>query len=231
MSRVLLLFDVDGTLLLTGGASSRCIRQAARRVLGEGCANGPITVGTTDEEIFLELARHGGIANAQGRLGEYKSLYLGELAAELRRNRAQVRALPGVRELLADLSQRVDVSVGLLTGNFRRAAELKLAAAEIEAALFVVNAFAEDGRQRRDLVAAAMGRWLPRSDPGRAILIGDTPRDIACARLTGCRVLAVATGHYSLADLLKEGPDAAVEDLTRREALDQLIEQVTQATS
>src|SRR5690606_6258445 len=80
--------------------------------------------------------------------------------------------------------------------------------------LFKVGAFAEDGQQRSDLVSAAMRKYERLTGaamtPDRVILIGDTPRDIECARQSGCRVLAVATGHYSLASLRSDDPDAAV---------------------
>ncbi len=227
MARVLVLFDVDGTLLLTGGASSRCIERAAVRVLGERLKWGPVTVGTTDPQIFQELAQRCGIEQAADHLEQYRETYLAELEAELNRVRAEVKVLPGVRERLAELSQRADVMVGLLTGNYRRAVELKLAAAGLDAASFALGAFAEDGPDRPALVAAARRAHAMLTGQaiaaGRIILVGDTPRDIACAHATGCRVLAVATGHYSLPQLAAQHPDAAVATLEDRAALDRLI--------
>lgn len=229
MPRALVLFDVDGTLLITGGASSRCIRRAAGRVLGERFRWGPITVGTLDPQIFLELAAGCGIDDAAGRLGPYRELYLAELDEELRRVRQEVKVMPGVREVLAALSHRDDVTIGLLTGNYRRAVELKLDAAGIEPGLFPVGAFAEDGDARHDLVPVAIRRAEQatgeRLDPRRVVLVGDTPRDVACAREAGCRVLAVATGRYAVPDLAAERPDRVVANLSDPAPLYELIDE------
>lgn len=213
----LVLFDVDGTLLLTGGAGSRCIRRACVRVFGETFAWNPVTAGRLDQQIYLDLATACGIDGAADRFDEFKSTYLAELQAELARRRDDVTVMPGVRALLESLGQREDVAVGLLTGNFHRAVELKLAAAGLEMEQFVVGAYAEDGDERHDLVPVAMRRFEERTghtlSPDRVVLIGDTPRDIECARAAGSRVLAVATGHYSLEALRAENPDAAVATL------------------
>jgi phosphoglycolate phosphatase len=230
MRRALVLFDVDGTLLISGGATSRCIHRAARRVLGERYREGTITAGRLDPEIFADLARQCGVEDAASNLEPYKQLYLTELESELQRVIAEVKVLPGVREVLAELSGREDVVLGLLTGNFGRAVELKLSAAGLDAAQFRILAVAEDGRRRADLVGHARRRFEEVFGepiaPRQVIIVGDTPRDISCAREAGCRVVAVATGRYSLAELEAEGPDAAVRTLEDREALLRLIEQV-----
>ena len=213
----LILFDVDGTLLLTGGAGSRCIRWACLRVLGEEFEWNPVVAGRLDQRIYLDLAAACGIAGAGEKFDEYKAVYLAELQAELSQRRDDVTIMPGVRELLAELDARADVVVGLLTGNFQRATELKLSAARLDQSLFKVGAFAEDGDERSDLVPVAMRKYERLTGevmtPDRVILIGDTPRDIECACQAGCRVLAVATGHYSLEALQAENPDAAVATL------------------
>ncbi len=213
----LVLFDVDGTLLLTGGAGSRCIRRACQRVLGDAFEWNPVVAGRLDQQIYRDLAEACGITDAASRFAEYKAVYLAELEAELLRCRADVRIMPGVPALLQALEQRQEVTIGLLTGNFQKAVELKFAAAGLEMKRFAVGAFAEDGGERHDLVHGAIARYEQikgRSiSADRVILIGDTPRDIECARQAGCRVLAVATGHYSLETLQAEKPDAAVATL------------------
>lgn len=224
----LVLFDVDGTLLVTGGATSRCIRRACERVLGERFRWTKVTPGRLDPQLFADLAAGCGIERASEKLDEYKAAYLSELQAELACRRDDVKVLPGVHELLKELQVRDDVVIGLLTGNFRRAVELKLEAAGLERGQFPIGAFAEDGNERCDLVTAALrqfeqltGAALPAD---RVILVGDTPQDIACARRAGCRVLSVSTGHYSLDDLKREKPDAAVATLEDVEPLRAMLE-------
>ena len=227
---VTILFDLDGTLLLTGGASRRCILAAGRAVLGDRFHWGPITVGTLDWEIFLELAAHCGIESAEQSLEKYKARYLRELREDLARQ-PNARALPGIRELLTELSLRNDVILGLLTGNYREGAVAKLQAAGLDPELFALGAFAEDGKRRADLVGVALEQASKLAgqscDPANVIIIGDTPRDIACAKETGCLVLAVATGKYSIEELSQYHPDRLVPDLADPEPLYDLIQAAT----
>lgn len=227
MKPAIVLFDVDGTLLITGGTSSRSIRRACEIVLGDRFKWGKLTVGTLDPQLFLELTRQCGIVDAEQYLPAYQQCYLKELADELARVKEDVKLMPGIRELLGRLAGREDVVIGLLTGNWRKAVELKLAAAELSIDLFEVNAFAEDGKVRSDLVPAALAKYEKRfgkpASVRQVILVGDTPRDVECARQAGCRVLAVATGHYRLEELQACGPDAAVSDLGDPSPLEELI--------
>ncbi|MCC6240695.1 MAG: HAD hydrolase-like protein [Phycisphaerales bacterium] len=224
---VVILFDIDGTLLITGGASSRCIERAARKVLGEQLRWSPVTEGTTDPQIMLELASHNDIAGAEAHLDRYRQVYLQELEQELQNVRDQVVVLPGVRALLTKLAHRQDVIVGLLTGNYQQAAQMKLAVAGLDQAMFKVAAYAEDGAQRSALVATALAQAQQLTgqtiEAAQTILIGDTPRDIACARANGCLVLSVATGRYSLTQLQELKPDVAVVNLDDQQPLEQLI--------
>jgi phosphoglycolate phosphatase-like HAD superfamily hydrolase len=224
----LVLFDVDGTLLLTGGATTRCIWRAAEATFGRTLDRCQLTAGQLDQQLFMSLAAQCGIPNARAHLERYKTRYLVELEAELTRTRDQLRGLPGVVELLEALARmHAKVVTGLLTGNFRAATMLKLRAAGLERFSFPISAFAEDGEQRTDLVVSAL-RWFSGkfegAAPANVILVGDTPRDIETARQTGCRVLAVATGVYSLAQLQAERPDAAVADLSDPTPLYDLLE-------
>lgn len=232
MTPAIVLFDVDGTLLITGGASSRSIKRACAAVLGDRFTWGKLTVGTLDPQLFMELAGQCGIDDAERYLSAYRQRYLKELADELARVKDDVTLMPGIRELLGKLAGRDDVVIGLLTGNWRQAVELKLAAAELSIDLFQVNAFAEDGRVRADLVPAALAQYEKQSgkqaSPRQVILVGDTPRDVECAHQAGCRVLAVATGHYRLNELQACGPDAGVNDLSDPAALEELISRVLQ---
>jgi len=228
--RALILFDVDGTLLITGGATTRCIWRAAEAVFGRALDRCPLVAGQLDQQLFLSIATRCGITDAHEHLAQYKARYLIELEAELQRMRDQVKVMPGIIHLLEELSQRPrDAVAGLLTGNFRDNTMLKLRAAGLDRFSFPVSAFAEDGNQRSDLVAAALGQFAKLGEvatPASVIIVGDTPRDIATARQTGCRVLAVATGAYSLWQLQSDGPDAAVADLSDPTPLYDLIERV-----
>ena len=230
MAHALVLFDVDGTLLITGGATTRCIWRAAEATFGRPLDRCPLVAGQLDQQLFLSIATHSGITDGHSYLDAYKLRYLTELEAELQRTRDQVKVMPGIVTLLEDLSRRpADTVIGLLTGNFRDNTMLKLRAAGLDRFSFPVSAFAEDGNQRSDLVAAALGQFAKLGEvatPASVIIVGDTPRDIATARQTGCRVLAVATGAYSLWQLQSDGPDAAVADLSDPTPLYDLIERV-----
>lgn len=230
MPRALILFDVDGTLLITGGATTRCIWRAAEATFGRALDRCPLIAGQLDQQLFLSIARHCGIADGPAYLEPYKLRYIAELEAELQKTRHQVKVMPGIVELLEKLSQQSpDTVVGLLTGNFRESTMLKLRYAGLDRFNFPIGAFAEDGNERADLVGAALRQFSALgeiSEPGKAIIVGDTPRDITTARQTGCKVLAVATGAYSLAQLESERPDAAVANLTDPTPLYELLEPI-----
>lgn len=221
MTRWLVLFDIDGTLMITKGAGSRCLRRAGRRVFGDTFEWAEITVGTLDPQIFRELAEHNGVTDPDASAQQFADVYLAELEAELARIGDDITLMPGIPALLDQLDTRTgpggDVTLGLLTGNFTRASRLKLDAAQIEMQRFQVNAFAEDGQTRNDLPAVAMQRYQQLTGetarPQRVVVIGDTPRDVACARHHGCVAVAVATGRYDLAQLQNAGPDLLLPDL------------------
>ena len=148
----------------------------------------------------------------------FKAAYLPRLAANLPRMPGVV--LPGVVELLPALRARSDeFALGLLTGNFAAAAELKLGHYGL-AEFFQFGAFADDSFDRNLLGPVALGRARERfgagafADPTRDVLVlGDTPRDIACARACGAKVLAVATGKHPREDLAAHGPDYLFDTL------------------
>ncbi len=225
----LVLFDIDGTLLVTGGASSRCIRRAAAAVLGRSVDNMKITVGTLDPEIFLELAGKKRVTDDLVRT--YRELYAAELQRELVRCAADVRALPGGRELVDVLGRSPRVCVGILSGNWREIGEMKLVAAGYDLSRFPVRAFADNGTRRPELVDAALNQACAAvgqpCSPQELILVGDTPRDVEAARASGCRIAAVATGQYSLAELAALDPDVALADLTDPSGLHALITRIS----
>ena len=230
MNAALLLFDIDGTLLISGGATSRCMERAGRMVFGDGFEWAVITPGLIDPQLLtIQLEAN---ELPVERLDEYAQCYLGELEKELVERRSDMKLMPGVAELLQTLRSRYrsqkDVVVGLLTGNYRRASIAKLEAAGLDPAWFTVSAFADDGHQRSDLPGVAMSRCRAvvgtSIGASRTIIIGDTPRDVQCARDTGCVALAVATGRYSVEQLQESRPDTVVADLSDPDPLFKLIE-------
>jgi phosphoglycolate phosphatase len=214
----LLLFDVDGTLFSSKGVGSRAMTMAGRAVLGQAFSLEGIDFGgALDPWIYAEAARRMGHPNATERHEEIRAAYLIAHARELSESLAKPSVMPGVFELLGLLEQRASVTLGLVTGNYRRAVPLKFQSVGLPVDKFVVGAFGDDADTRARLVELAMAEWAKNGgsgDPRRTIVIGDTPRDVLCAQANGCRCLAVATGKNSVADLVEAGADAVVRDLT-----------------
>lgn len=214
----LVLFDVDGTLLSCGGHTRPILARALAEVIG------PMPeierydfAGRTDPRIVLDVALAAGFDDARVRaaLPRVRDRYLEILAVELAPERVAV--LPGVADLLARLAGRTGTAVGLLTGNWRGGAEVKLRLAGL-GGCFGFGAFGDDGLDRDELppvalarAAAATGRRFAAAE---TLVIGDTLHDVACARAHGIRCLAVATGGTSAERLAAAGADRVVADLT-----------------
>jgi phosphoglycolate phosphatase-like HAD superfamily hydrolase len=219
----LVLFDIDGTILLTDGAGRRAIGRALLDLMG---TTGPVGDhrfdGKTDPQIVRELlvlAGHGD-AEIPERVRAVCDRYLELLEVELTRP-SQTRVMAGVRELLTALAvpeASGAVLVGLLTGNLERGAALKLQSAGIDPSRFAVGAYGSDAPDRPELPAIARRR--AESLTGRAIagehviVIGDTPDDVACARPIGARTVAVATGRYDVSALAAAGATHVFADLS-----------------
>jgi phosphoglycolate phosphatase len=221
VTRVLVLFDIDGTLLLTAGAGRRAITSALADRLGNGDAWQKITFdGKTDPQIVRELLEAAGDAAAgdPDLIAEICDRYVGLLEEELERSPGCTRLLPGVVPLLDELASRTDVVLGLLTGNLARGAGLKLRSGGLDPALFRVGAYGSDSPHRPDLpaiaaerAAAIFGR-VPTGDT--VVIVGDTPSDVTCGRGIGARAVAVATGSYAVSVLRDAGARAAFDDLS-----------------
>jgi phosphoglycolate phosphatase-like HAD superfamily hydrolase len=222
MHPILLLFDIDGTMLLTGGAGMRAMAQVARQMFGESFRwEGIDPGGHLDPLIYHEAAQLNGIDRAHEHHAAFHDLYIAELELELTRSRHAVRCLPGVAAVVDQLRHRAreqgDVVLGLVTGNYARAVPVKLASIGIDPRWFTVNAFGDEAPTRPQMVALAMRRFEQQVGAAahgrRVVVIGDTPRDVACAHANGCLAFAVATGSYSVAQLEQAGADHAVPDL------------------
>jgi phosphoglycolate phosphatase-like HAD superfamily hydrolase len=232
-SRTLFLFDIDGTLLRTGGAGMRAMRRAAVRLFGERFSwEGVVVSGHLDPLIFAEAVVNNGLSDTLGRHEAFRESYLDLLQAELAADAGAVKACPGVREAIDILrglaGSAAGPVLGLLTGNYAQAVPLKLRAVSLEPAWFPVTAFGDEASSRADLVVLAMEKYRvligEAIEPRRVVVIGDTPRDMACARAHGCRPFAVATGSYSVQQLRESGAEVAVSDLTDPRPLLKLLD-------
>ena len=217
----LVLFDIDGTILLTEGASKRALHRALIEVFGATGPDDHAFGGKTDPQIVRELMRvvgHGD-DHIDARMTELLDRYVVYLQEELQIGADGIRVMPGVRELLDALDEREDAIVGLLTGNLEEGARAKLSSAGIDPDRFVIGAFGSDHEERGQLPAVAQRRT--REQLGievvgeDVIVIGDTPADIHCGREVGARAIAVATGHYTMAELREHMPAALFADLSR----------------
>lgn len=223
MTRVV-LFDIDGTLLASGGVGRRSMEAALLAHFG---TIGPTHYrydGKTDRQIVRESMRHAGFTDAEidARMAALLADYLSRLEHTVSVTDHGVRTHLGVPALLDALEARNDVLLGLLTGNISPGASLKLRAAGLAPARFRVGAFGSDHEQRPELPAIALTRaeaLLGHKLRGnQLVIVGDTPADIECGRGIGARAVAVATGHYSVTDLEAHSPHSAHEDFTDLEA-------------
>lgn len=214
----LVLFDLDGTLLWTDGAGRRAIHRALVDALGTpGPIDGFRFDGRTDGEIVRLLAEGAGIAADAALVGRVLGRYVEFLTDELAKPTQRTTVYPGVFELLAALEGRSDCVTGLLTGNVRDGARLKLASGGIAIERFRVGAFGSDSAHRPDLPAVAQRRAreeLGLHLPGRdLVIVGDTPSDVTCGDGIGAQAIGVATGSFSVPQLLEAGADAAFATL------------------
>ena len=212
----LVLFDIDGTLIRTNGAGVRAFELAVRDEfdIADG-TKGVSFAGRTDSSLVREiLVRHGRepTPEAARRFFTRYVFWLDHLLAA-----PGGFVCPGVRQLMEGLAGLAEPpALGLLTGNIRLGAEIKLRRFDLWEA-FITGAFGDDHEDRNQLSVIAQergSRVLGRALAGREILvIGDTPRDVECGRAIGARTLAVATGGASLEELVACHPDWAVPDL------------------
>lgn len=219
------LFDIDGTLLNTGGAGQAAMEAAIREQLDETRpVNGISYAGRTDRGIIDDIFAFYRIESTDALRSRFIAAYLSQLPRHLEGRPGLV--LPGVAELLAHLHAREDVMLGLLTGNVLEGARLKLEYHGLADYFdFTLGAFGDEHLDRDDVARAAWNAIQERhqqvSPPSleRVWVIGDTPADIQCARAIGANSLVVATGIYSVERLAEAGPDRLVNDFSDAEAV------------
>lgn len=214
--KTLLLWDIDGTLILSGGAGERALVAALHHEFGVlGTLEDIEVAGRTDPWIARRVLAKFSVPDTPANIAKYLDGYLRALPGELANPHARV--LPGVRNLLSAIARRPDFAQGLLTGNLRRGAEIKLRHHELWTH-FDVGAFADDSEQRNELGPHAIRRAVKRHamefPADRVVVIGDTPHDIACGKIIGARTVGVATGRYSVEELRAHHPTAVFADLS-----------------
>jgi phosphoglycolate phosphatase-like HAD superfamily hydrolase len=216
----LVLFDIDGTILLTDGAGKRAIHRALIEVFGGTGPEDHRFDGKTDPQIVRELMRLAGHGDSHidQRMSPLFERYVDYLHEELRTGSDGVRLMPGIRELLDALDARHDVILGLLTGNLEAGARAKLDSAGISPDRFRVGAYGSDHETRSELPAVAQRRVKEQLGIDIAgpdvVVIGDTPADLHCGRGIGARAIGVATGHYSVEELCQHDAAAVFADLS-----------------
>jgi phosphoglycolate phosphatase-like HAD superfamily hydrolase len=221
----LVLFDIDGTLLLSHGAGIVAMEKTGRRVVGRDFELSTIEfAGRLDPQIWADAARSVGVdPDADGELhARFREEYGRTLKRVLRGRPAY--ALPGVKELVGRLRVRENTTIGLVTGNYPETGQAKIASTGIDPDAFAVAAWGTDGAIRRELPPVAMAAYAKRTghaiEPGQVVVIGDTVHDVDCAHHNGCLAIAVATGPaFDLEALREAGPDLLLEDLTDTEGI------------
>lgn len=212
----ILLFDIDGTLIHSGGSGKHAMEVAFQEIWGvPQSLTEVLLAGQTDPKILLDAFQLHGISWDDAKIAQFQQRYFFHLAEDMQRPRPKRRMMPGFPQLLEELKKMPDIHIGLLTGNWIRGAELKLEYFDLWK-YFEFGAFADDEMDRNKLVPHALRRaeekFGIRPQRDRVYVIGDTPRDIDCARPHGATAVAVATGDYSLAELRAEKPDFLFAD-------------------
>jgi phosphoglycolate phosphatase-like HAD superfamily hydrolase len=212
---MLYLFDIDGTLVDTGGAGMAALTEATRELFGD---DGPPLdlAGSTDLGIIANIHSHFGLEPTPERILADFEIYHGRLDWNLAHGGFPGRVLDGVEKILAELAGRPDTTVGLLTGNTAGGAMRKMRHYQLDTH-FPFGAYGCDNADRNLLGPVALERAAAHA--GRVftaeetLVIGDTPKDIACAHAIGARCLAVSTGRFSAEELRHHGADHVVESL------------------
>lgn len=224
----LILFDIDGTLVLTGRAGVRAMTRAAADVFGIDNAFDDISMaGRTDWYLLnAALGQAQKTLDADG-LGRFRDVYVRYLEEEVpRRGEGRRGIMPGITALLDALVRKDDVCLGLLTGNFAEAARVKLEHFDLWR-YFRCGAFGDDAHDRSELVPVALARARNGDNDrrfDRVFVVGDTPHDVACAAAGNATSIAVATGSFDATALRAAGADVVFEDLSDSDAFLRVIE-------
>lgn len=213
----LLLFDVDATLILTGGAGLRALDRAFQRLFNIRNAMESIAPhGKTDPAIIREifLKKLNEVSVSEAVISTVLDSYVEFLRDEVE-NSDRYEILPGIVEILEEMNDREDVLLGLATGNVEQGARIKLRRGDLNR-FFEFGGFGSDSENRSALVRRAVEQAASRKngdiDKNNVFVIGDTPHDIDAGRAAGVKTVGVATGKYSVEQLQSAGADFAISN-------------------
>ncbi len=222
---MLLLFDIDGTLLRTQRLGVAAMLDAFRELHPgrDFSFDGVPIAGRLDPLIWRDVMTLHGLEPTEAAHDRFRDRYPRHLERRLAERPGAAVQMPGVAALLEALRARAGTHLGLVTGNYGITGRLKIRASGLDPEQFTINAFADDGPDRRSLPPVAMRRFRADTgrdaEPERTVVIGDTPHDIDCARASGCRAVAVATGDFTVEALAEHRPDLLVPTLADTAAL------------
>lgn len=221
MQKRLLLFDIDGTLITSGGAGENALRLGIKDRFGiDDDLRGIEIAGRTDSGIARQFFAKHSLPDTPGNTASFFEGYLTHLPRML--SEKDGRLLPGIVPLLDALTAQDDVILALLTGNLERGAKLKLTHYGVWD-YFEFGAYADDHHDRNQLGHFARTRAKERHGvefpPEHIYILGDTPHDITCARAIGAKAVAIATGQFTRAQLAEHAPDFLFDDLGNVDAV------------
>jgi phosphoglycolate phosphatase len=231
VASLLVLWDVDQTLISANGAGRAIYEVAFREMFGRELPAASAAVpmaGRTDRAIALDILTGAGIADARDQIDKFQAIQAGHAPALADRIRARGRVLPGVPAALAAVARGrpgirgrpgVRVIQSVLTGNVRSMADVKLASLGLTRHLDLdAGAYGTESEIRADLVPVAQrhaaARYGEDFSGARTVLVGDTPLDVEAALVAGARAVGVATGGFSAEDLAEAGAHAVLDDLS-----------------
>ncbi|WP_067451660.1 HAD family hydrolase [Actinomadura macra] len=217
--RTLVLWDIDHTLINAGGVSAEIYAAVFTRLIGHPPTHVAPMAGRTDLAITADTLRHHGVEPTSEIMESFTSALADAFTARQAEITTRGRVLPGARAVLEALADRPDVVQSVLTGNMRPIAECKLTALGLADLMDLeVGAYGLDGIERPPLVKLAQqraaGKYGGEFDTAATVLIGDTPHDVRAGHEGGARVVAVATGASTAADLRLSGAEVVLPDLT-----------------
>jgi phosphoglycolate phosphatase-like HAD superfamily hydrolase len=223
-----ILFDIDGTIMDSGGAGTRAMDTAFMELFSVGNAFQTISMaGKTDMQILREGFELHAIDCSNGVVPEFYRIYVRYLKENMKSSGGHIK--PGIREALKQLHEQEECILGLLTGNIEEGARIKLDFFGLND-YFNIGAFGNDDEDRDRLLPVAVDKLFKRNSLHVSfrdcIVIGDTPRDISCSKPYGAFSVAVATGPYSAATLSEAGADIVLNDLSDTETFMSILKAV-----
>ncbi len=212
---MLVLFDIDGTMLSSEGIGVRSINEAVSLLHNVDCTLEGISVGgRLDPLIWNDICEKYDIPCTEESHADFRSHYTEALLKNIQE--VTVRTLPGVVSLIRSLTEMDAVTLGVVTGNYKETGVAKIVAAGFDSVLFTANAWGTDGKVRKELPPVAIEKY-GKNEP--VVLLGDTVHDVTSGQSAGCKVIAVCTGSHDRATLAASEPDLLLDDLSDVEAV------------